>query len=254
LIAIKAGAQIAPDTREMANELGARPDADDVVRAPPKRTLVVIGASGGEGLGQIGALLRALPSDLDAAVLAVLHRPVDQPSRLRDVLARVARLPVRIAVQGQPLRPGVCYIGEPDQHLSVGCGLAVVLQRDAGLAARTIDLLFESAAAAAGAGVAGVILAGSLSDGARGLAAIRDAGGAALVLDPRRTPFSGMPQAALEAAPEADVFAAPEDAARRLVELVGRSGRSSRQLGSSGVPVETPELYAPRLRLLQRRL
>ena len=218
----------------MAKEPGARPDADDAVQGAPKRNLVVVGASGGEGLGQIRALLRALPPDLDAAVLAVLHRPVDQPSQLRDVLARASRLPVRIAVQGQPLQAGVCYIGEPAEHLTVGAGFTAVLQRDGGLPNRTIDLLFESAAAAGRSSLAAVILAGSLSDGAHGLGAIRNAGGAALVQDPRRVQYAGMPQAALEAAPEAEVLASPAQIAQRLAELVGRSGLGGRPQGRSG--------------------
>ena len=208
----------------MVQDSRAHLDASDAVRGAPKRNLVVVGASGGEGLGQICALLLALPTDLDAAVLIVLHRPTDQPSHLQEVLARSSRLPVCIAVQGQPLQTGVCCIGEPAEHLTVGARFTAVLQHDCGLHTRTIDLLFSSAAAAAGARVVGVILAGSLSDGAHGLAAIRDAGGAALVQDPRRVQCTGMPQAALKAVPEAEVFASPKQIARRLVALAGRSG------------------------------
>lgn len=228
MIAIKACGRIEADTDKMLRDSRAVLDANDAVRGAPKRDLVVVGASGGEGLEQIRALLLALPTDLDAAVLIVLHRPIDQPSRLKDVLARASRLPVRIAVQGEPLQTGVCCIGEPAEHLTVGARCTAALQHDCGLHNRTIDLLFDSAAATAGARVVGVILAGSLSDGAHGLAAIRDAGGAALVQDPRRVQYAGMPQAALDAVPEAEVFASPRQIARRLATLTGRSGLCSR--------------------------
>lgn len=202
-----------------ADTATVRPDVGRVVGGAPKRNLVVVGASGGEGLGQIRALLSALPSDLDATVLVVLHRPTDRSSHLRSVLARASNLPVRIAIQGQPLHDGVCYIGEPDAHLAMGGPFTAAPTPEHGLRNRSIDLLFSSAAAMAGARVTGVILAGSLSDGSHGLAAIRDAGGAALVQAPRRLQCPGMPRAAVQAVPDAEILADPGEIARRIVEL-----------------------------------
>jgi len=55
--------------------------------------MVAIGASGGEGLEDIKALLAILPADLPAVVLVVLHRPSDQISHLKEVLSRVSQMP-----------------------------------------------------------------------------------------------------------------------------------------------------------------
>ena len=67
----------------------------------------------------------------------------------------------------------------------------------------SIDVLFESAADAFGDDVTGVILTGSNNDGARGLRAICDAGGRALVQEPASAEGHEMPLAALKACPEA---------------------------------------------------
>jgi two-component system chemotaxis response regulator CheB len=64
-----------------------------------------------------------------------------------------------------------------------------------------IDVLFESAAEAYGAGVMGVILSGASADGARGLRAIADAGGLAVVQSLETAGMTTMPAAALRAVP-----------------------------------------------------
>jgi len=76
--------------------------------------MVAIGASGGEGLGDIKALMATLPLGLPAVVFAVLHRPSDRPSNLRAVLSCVSSLPIMKSSEA-----GCCYIGEPNAHLSL---------------------------------------------------------------------------------------------------------------------------------------
>jgi two-component system chemotaxis response regulator CheB len=63
--------------------------------------------------------------------------------------------------------------------------------------------MFETAAEAYGPGLVGVVLTGANSDGARGLRAIRAAGGTVLVQRPDAATSSAMPRAALDACPEA---------------------------------------------------
>lgn len=161
--------------------------------------MIAVGASGGEGLNDIKDLLASLPKPINAVVMVVLHRPSEQVSALCDVLARGSSMPVVIAEQAETFEKGVCYIGEPDQHLAIG------FQNDAALVAgannrlrnRTIDTLFLSLARHAGRRTIGVILSGSLDDGSRGLAAIHEAGGLTMVLDPKHKP-RGMQQNAID--------------------------------------------------------
>ncbi len=191
----------------------------------PAPWLIVVGASGRMGLEQLRRLLERMPARLGAAVLIVWHRPMDRPSILPHMLSRISALPVVTPMEGAPLRAGVCYVGPPDLHLTVGPGKVACFQPDHIQRNRTVDLLFNSAAEHGGSAVAGVVLAGALDDGALGLAAIRRAGGEALVID---SPWAvqGMPRAALAAVPQALTFSSVEDMADALARIVGLADES----------------------------
>src|SRR5947209_9191839 len=107
---------------------------------------VAIGASGEAGLGDIRDLLGALRQPVRAVVMVVLHRPSDRISYLREVLARVVSMPVRVAGEAEKLEPGTCYIGEPDEHLTLlDTHLAHLVDgANHTLRNRTIDALFNS--------------------------------------------------------------------------------------------------------------
>lgn len=148
--------------------------------------IIAIGASGGKGLEDICVLLANVPSDLDAIILIVLHRPWDEPSHLAEVLSRRSQIPVQIAGQGERLVAGTAYIGEPSAHLTILERTFALITRDRTrvFGNRTVDLLFKSVADCGGHQTIGVVLSGSLDDGSRGLAAIHHAGGNTMVLRP----------------------------------------------------------------------
>jgi two-component system, chemotaxis family, protein-glutamate methylesterase/glutaminase len=154
--------------------------------SPGPRWFVAIGASGRDGLCDLQELLACLPSSLPAAVLVVLRRPWDSHSYLRQVLGRTTKLPVAIAIDGRRFDAGHVYIGEPSEHLTLAARSSIEIVSDPGreYGNRTVDLLFKSVAAHAKQCTIGVVLSGSLDDGSRGLAAIRNAGGLTMVLRP----------------------------------------------------------------------
>jgi two-component system, chemotaxis family, protein-glutamate methylesterase/glutaminase len=165
----------------------------------PAPFFVALGASGSEGLDDIIAVLRALVKPVPAVMMVVLHRPSDQISHLREILARACDLPVVIASEAEILKPGVCYVGEPDGHLTLmDKHLAhLVAGADHRLRNATIDALFDSLASHAADRAIGIVLSGALDDGARGLAAIDAAGGMSMVLEPGSKP-RGMQQNAID--------------------------------------------------------
>jgi two-component system chemotaxis response regulator CheB len=122
-------------------------------------------------------------------------------SLLFDVLAPVSGLPVREALDKMPLEPGAVYLAPPDYHLLVEREHTIALSRDAAVhfSRPAIDVTFESAAAAFGPSLVGILLTGANEDGAAGLAAIAQAGGRIAVQDPASAHAPEMPLAALAA-------------------------------------------------------
>lgn len=183
---------------------------------------VAVGASGSQGLKDIQRLLGRLPSDLRAVVLVVLHRSYDRVSYLKEVLNQRSSIPIHIAEDGVRLRNGHGYIGEPDAHLALAAdSLGDLIADPQNLRRnRTVDALFRSVAAHAGSRFIGVVLSGSLDDGARGLAAIHAAGGVTMVLTPQDAPRRGMPENAIGYDGPIDFIGGPEAIAAAIADRV----------------------------------
>jgi two-component system chemotaxis response regulator CheB len=186
--------------------------------------LVVIGGSAGsldalsELLPALSELLPALPPGWRVPVVIAVHLPQRAPSVLADVLRAQSRLPVLEAEDKQPLAGGAVHVARPGYHLLVDAGprLALAVDEPVNFSIPSIDVLFESAAAACGPGVAAIVLSGANDDGARGLAAVRAAGGVAVVQEPGDARVDVMPRAALRGCPDAKVLPA-----RALAEFLG---------------------------------
>jgi two-component system, chemotaxis family, protein-glutamate methylesterase/glutaminase len=162
------------------------------------RDLIVVGTSAG-GVEALQVIARALPGDLAAAVLIVMHTSPEGPSLLPDILGKVAALDVAMAVDAAPLEHGRIYVAPPGHHLLVK-GNHIRLSRGPkeNRSRPAIDPLFRTAAAAYGPHVVGVILTGMLDDGTAGLAAVKECGGTLVVQAPEEALYPSMPTSALQ--------------------------------------------------------
>ena len=177
---------------------------------------VAVAASAG-GVMALRRFVSGLPENFPAPVLIVLHIPARGPTVLPEILSRAGPLPARHPADGEPLAGGVILVAPPDRHLAVSGGCARLLASPPEHGHRpSADVLLCSVASDFGTACCGVILSGTMNDGAAGLAAVRQAGGLALVQDPAEAEFPGMPQAAIAAADPQ--FVAP------LSMLAGRLG------------------------------
>ncbi|CAN7625451.1 chemotaxis protein CheB [Acidovorax sp. LjRoot194] len=163
---------------------------------------IVVGGSSG-GVEALVALLPALPATLQAAMVVVLHLPRDRRSLLADIFRQRCALPMQEAGDKDRIEAGTVYFAPPDYHLLVDDGPRLSLSVDAPVhfSRPSIDVLFESAADLYGPRLVGILLSGANEDGAQGLAAIRSAGGLAIVQDPASAPMPTMPLAALARTP-----------------------------------------------------
>jgi two-component system chemotaxis response regulator CheB len=176
--------------------------------------LIAVGASWG-GLHAVGRLLETLPEELDVPIAVAQHRGPD-PARtdLAALLQTNARgRQVRDVTDKDPIEPGVVYLAPPDYHLLVERGqFALSVDAHVNYARPSVDVLFESAADSYGPAAIGIVLTGANEDGAAGLARIKDAGGVAIVQDPKTAERARMPEAAI-AATKADVVLPLEEIA-----------------------------------------
>jgi len=158
---------------------------------------IAIGASAG-GVHALRIILAALPADLPAAVLVVLHLDPYGRSMLPTVLAGVTSLRVHDVREGGVVQAGRIYVAVPNHHLLV-CEGRVQLAVSAPVhhVRPSVDRLFESVALGWLAAAVGVVLTGNGADGASGIAAIKRGGGCTIVQDPGDAEYRGMPQAAI---------------------------------------------------------
>jgi two-component system chemotaxis response regulator CheB len=168
--------------------------------------VIAIGASWG-GMNAVGVLLDGLSTDVEPAIVVTLHRgPGSQRGALEGVLQRHATRPVTEPYDKERIEPRRVYVAPADYHLLVERGhFALSIDERVQYARPSIDVLFESVAAAYEERAIGIVLTGANEDGARGLAAIKAAGGVAIVQDPGSAARGDMPAAAIAAA-EADAI------------------------------------------------
>ncbi len=183
------------------------------------RDLIVIGASAG-GIEALQRLCAALPKNLNAAVLVVLHTSPNSGGMLPRVLSHAGPLPALHPVDGEPIEKGRIYVAPPDLHMLVQDGhLATVRGPRENHHRPAIDPTFRSAAVTYGKRVIGVILTGLLDDGTSGLMVVHAHGGEAVVQDPSTATFPPMPESALERVPDAHVVGL-DQLSGLLVDLV----------------------------------
>ena len=183
--------------------------------------LLAIGASTG-GVEALIAILSAFPANCPATVITQ-HMPAAFTPSFAARLDRCCAATVTEAVDGACLVPGQIYLAPGGAtHLEVtgplpgpwSCRLSATDPVNGHRP--SVDVLFSSVAEAAGRHAVGAILTGMGRDGARGLLALRLAGGRTLGQNEQSCVVYGMPKAAVELGAVEAHFALPGAAAAIL--------------------------------------
>ena len=205
-------------TRRRARDAGGTPKsagADAGSHVGASLPVVGIGASAG-GLKAISQLLEHMPGDTGMALVVVQHLDPVRESMLVELLARASALPVSEVSDGVALEPDHVYVIPPNADLLIEHDCLRLRARDpAQRPPMPIDGFFRSLAERIGRRAIGVVLSGTASDGALGLAAIKVEGGITFAQSPESAEYDGMPRAAI-AANAVDFVLAPREIAAEL--------------------------------------
>jgi two-component system chemotaxis response regulator CheB len=175
--------------------------------------IVVVGTSWG-GLSALRELIVGLPGSLGLPVVVIQHRHKQSDHLLTTLLQDETTLCVCEVEDKAPMTAGNVYVAPADYHLLVEPGFfSLSMDEPVRFSRPSIDVTFESAADAYGSRTVGVVLTGANADGSMGLRRIVSRGGLAMVQLPATAESPTMPQAAINAVPEARVLTIAEIAA-----------------------------------------
>ena len=193
--------------------------------------LIIIGASTG-GTEAIKEFLLQMPSDCPG-ILITQHMPEGFTRSFAKRLDSLCKVSVNEAEGGERILPGHAYIAPGHSHLLLTrSGANYVTQLDQGPPVNrhrpSVDVLFRSAAIAAGKNAVGVILTGMGKDGAQGMLEMKQAGAHNFAQDEASCVVFGMPREAIAVGAVDDVAPLMELPTRVLAYLTLQGGRALR--------------------------
>ena len=193
--------------------------------------LIIIGASTG-GTEAIREFLMQMPSDCPGILIAQ-HMPEGFTTSFARRLDSLCKISVSEAAGNERILPGHAYIAPGHSHLLLSRSganyMTKIEQTDPVNRHRpSVDVLFRSAAVAAGKNAVGVILTGMGKDGAAGMLEMKNAGAHNFAQDEASCVVFGMPREAIAVGAVHDV--APLQALPGLVlgQLAAQGGRALR--------------------------
>lgn len=168
-------------------------------RGAGKFPIVVMASSTG-GPATLMQFVPYFPKDFPGAVILVQHMPGNFTDQFSKQLGEVSRIRVKEAEAGEIIVPGQLYVCPGSHHLRVSPTGRISLDDGPRLGGYRpcADLTMESAADYAGPMAMAVILTGMGNDGAKGVQAVRVAGGHTIAQDESTAVIFGMPQEAIK--------------------------------------------------------
>lgn len=214
-VEIKAVRYLRTKTKETAPKMAAE-NADFKCNQ-----ICAIGASEG-GYGSLLKIIPQLGPGLSAAFIVMLYEISAHTDAFARYLDENSTIRVKRAVEGEPIKGGVCYLASREEYVTVHSFYGEYLQVSAMPFPEqrgAINMLMFSVAEVMKERGVGVILSGAGNDGSDGLLEIRKVGGTAMVQDPASALCKEMPSSALSKCDTALVLsdqAMPEEFRKRF--------------------------------------
>ncbi|MCG8356535.1 MAG: ATP-binding protein [Kiloniellales bacterium] len=183
--------------------------------------IVGIGASAG-GLEALQAFVRTLKPAGKLSYVVAQHLSPHHRSMLIELLARETSLKVAEVTRAMRPQADTIYVTPPNKHVEFQAGLLMLRTPKIKTGPQpSIDIFFASLALELEDHAVGIIFSGTGSDGARGIQAIKAAGGLTFSQD-ESAKYDGMPRAAISTGC-VDFILPPAALAERLPQLVEQS-------------------------------
>ena len=180
---------------------------------------IVIGASTG-GFYALKRLIGALPGDFVLPILIVQHISPNSDNFMATYLNDISKVRVKEADEKEVITPGTVYIAPPNYHMLVEENFTIGLSTEDkfNYARPSVDILFETAVYTYQSELIGIVLTGANNDGAKGLRAIKDAGGLTIAQLPAEAEAYMMPQSAIDLT-SPDHILTIDNIAKLLIEI-----------------------------------
>jgi len=196
------------------------------VRATGERRVgvVAIGTSTG-GPRALQDIIPLLPKDFPVPIVIAQHMPPNFTKPFADRLNQLSQITVKEAEEGESLKPGVALIAPGRGHMKVSRprGIETVVNiseaREEFIYRPSVDYLMQSVSELFPGRALGVILTGMGSDGAKGLAALKQTGGRIFAQNEESCVVYGMPKAVVDAG-IADKVLSIEEMAGEIINAV----------------------------------
>jgi two-component system CheB/CheR fusion protein len=180
--------------------------------------IVGIGASAG-GLEAFTKLLSHLPTDTGMGFVIIQHLSPNQKSILAEILANTTQMPVVQADNEMVVEPNHVYVIPPNAMLTISGGKLQLSPRPTIRGqVMSVDTFFFSLAKELETKAIGIVLSGGDGDGARGLEAIKEAGGITFAQCHDSAQVSSMPNTAV-ASGHVDFVLTPQEIAQELAKI-----------------------------------
>ena len=193
--------------------------------------LIIIGASTG-GTEAIREFLMQMPSDCPGILIAQ-HMPEGFTSSFARRLDSLCKISVVESAGNERVLPGHAYIAPGHSHLLLtrsGANYMTKIEQSEPVNRHrpSVDVLFRSAAQAAGKNAVGVILTGMGKDGAQGMLEMKNAGAYNFAQDEASCVVFGMPREAIAIGAAHEVAALSALPGLVLGHLATHGGRALR--------------------------
>jgi two-component system chemotaxis response regulator CheB len=159
---------------------------------PDRRAEVAVLGAGAGGVAALRRIVTQLPPNLNIALIALIRLPAELLPAYAEQLARDAAIRVAVALEGDPIRPGMLLLAPVGTNLGmvrtgrVPKALVRLVQPEPGASTvPSIDVTLRACAAIYGANTVGIVLSGLGRDGVAGLQAVKAKGGITATLDHR---------------------------------------------------------------------